>query len=157
MIFSSPDPAADPYFAGALLRLQRSSYALEAQLIGDDRIPPLKEDAGALAAWRGHWRTAWDGINLVGAIAWWENAERIDINKVMVSPSAVRHGIASALLSHVLEGAQKREVVASTGRDNAPATTLYAKHGFRRDGDEEVPPGIWITRFRLAPSSRAQA
>lgn len=30
MIFSSPHPAADPYFAVTLLALQKTSYALEA-------------------------------------------------------------------------------------------------------------------------------
>jgi ribosomal protein S18 acetylase RimI-like enzyme len=148
VIFSSPDPASDPYFAVTLLRLQRTAYALEAQLIGDDRIPPLQQDEVDLTAWRGHWLTAWDGVDLVGAIAWWESDERAEIEKVMVSPSAMRRGIASALLGQVLDRTPAREVVAATGRANTPAVSLYAKHGFRVEGDEEVPPGIWITRLR---------
>jgi len=150
MIFSSPDPATDPCFAVTLLRLQRTSYALEAELIGDDRIPPLLEDEIELTAWRGRWLTAWDGVDLVGAIAWWEADDRIDIEKVMVSPSATRRGIASALLGEVLGRASGREIVVATGRENAPAVSLYAKHGFRAEGDEQVPPGIWITRLRRA-------
>ena len=149
MIFSSPDPATDPYFAVTLLRLQKTSYALEAELVGDDRIPPLQEDEIGLTAWRGRWLTAWDGVDLVGAIAWWED-ERIEIEKVMVSPSAMRRGIASALLGQVLERSVGREIVVATGRANTPAVSLYAKHGFRVEGDEEVPPGIWITRLRRA-------
>jgi ribosomal protein S18 acetylase RimI-like enzyme len=66
----------------------------------------------------------------------------------MVSPATVRRGIASALLGQVLARAAGREVVVATGRANTPAVSLYAKHGFRVEGDEEVPPGIWITRFR---------
>ncbi|KQV75680.1 hypothetical protein ASC61_12085 [Aeromicrobium sp. Root344] len=150
MIFSSPDPASDPYFAGALLRLQKTSYALEAELIGDDRIPPLQEDEVGLTAWRGRWLTAWDGVDLVGAIAWWEAADRIDIEKVMVSPVAMRRGVASALLGEVLDRASGRQILVATGRANTPAVSLYAKHGFRVDGDEQVPPGIWITRMRRA-------
>jgi hypothetical protein len=38
----------------------------------------------------------------------------------------------------------------STGRDNVPAVSLYAKHGFGHEDDAEVPPGIWVSRFRLA-------
>ncbi|AXT85821.1 GNAT family N-acetyltransferase [Aeromicrobium sp. A1-2] len=150
MILSSPDPAADPYLAAALLRLQRTSYAMEAALIGDDRIPPLQEDEIGLTAWRGRWVTAWDGVRLVGAIAWWESVDVVEIQKVMVSPSAMRRGIASTLLGRVLEAASSRPVVAATGRANAPAVSLYGKHGFRAQGDEQVPPGIWITRFRHA-------
>ena len=150
MIFSSPDPASDPYFAVTLLRLQKTSYALEAELIGDDRIPPLLEDEVELTAWRGRWLTAWDGVDLVGAIAWWEADDRIEIEKVMVSPDATRRGIASALLGEVLGRASGREIVVATGRANTPAVSLYAKHGFRVEGDEQVPPGIWITRLRRA-------
>ena len=148
MIFSSPDPASDPYFAVTLLQLQKTSYAMEAELIGDDRIPPLLEDEIGLTAWRGRWLTAWDGVDLVGAIAWWESDDRVEIEKVMVSPSAVRRGIASALLGQVLDRASGREILVATGRSNAPAVSLYAKHGFRVVGDEQVPPGIWITHLR---------
>ena len=148
MIFSSPDPACDPYFAVALLQLQKTSYAMEAELIGDHRIPPLQEDEVRLTAWRGRWLTAWDGVDLVGAIAWWESDDRVEIEKVMVSPSVMRGGIASALLGQVLDRASGREILVATGRANTPAVSLYSKHGFRIEGDEEVPPGIWITRLR---------
>jgi ribosomal protein S18 acetylase RimI-like enzyme len=148
MIFSSPDPACDPYFAGALLQLQKTAYALEAELIGDSRIPPLQQDEVDLTAWRGRWVTAWDGVDLVGAIAWWESDDRAEIEKVMVSPSVMRRGIASTLLGQVLQQTSGREIVVATGRANTPAVSFYAKHGFEVEGDQEVPPGIWITRLR---------
>lgn len=148
MIFSSPDPATDPYFAVTLLRLQKTSYAVEAELIGDDRIPPLQEDEVGLTAWRGRWLTAWDGVDLVGAIAWWESDDRVEIEKVMVSPTVMRRGIASALLGQVLDRASGREILVATGRSNMPAVSFYAKHGFRVEGEEQVPPGIWITHLR---------
>lgn len=144
-----PDPASDPYFAVLLLGLQRSSYALEAEIIGDDRIPPLREDECGLTAWRGHWMTAWEGTDLVGAIAWSERPDHIDIEKVMVSPNVTRRGIATALLERVLDRAGGRAVAVATGRDNLPAVRLYAKHGFTQEADEQVPPGIWVSRFRL--------
>jgi GNAT superfamily N-acetyltransferase len=153
VIFSSPDPACDPWFAVALLRLQKTSYALEAELIGDDRIPPLQEDEVDLTAWRGRWLMAWDGVDLVGAIAWWEADDRVEIEKVMVNPAALRRGIASSLLGEVLDRASGREVLVSTGRSNTPAVSLYAKHGFRVERDEEVPQGIWITRMRWVSNS----
>lgn len=148
MIFSSPDPASDPFFAGTLLALQHASYALEAELIGDDRIPPLQEDAQGLTAWRGRWITAWDGVDLVGAAAWAEHDDHVDIAKVMVSPSALRRGIGGALVSRVLEHAAGRPVAVTTGRDNVPAVQLYVRHGFEAEGDEQVPPGVWVTRLR---------
>ncbi len=151
MIFSSPDPATDPGFASLLLTLQRSSYALEAELIGSHAIPPLQEDEHRLCAWRGRWVTAWDGIDLVGAIAWTDHDDHVDIEKVMVSPSAMRRGIGSALVTRAIDASAGRRIVVATGRDNSPAVSLYAKHGFARESDVEVPPGIWITRFRREP------
>jgi len=148
VIFSSPDPAADPFFAVELLDLQHTSYALEAALVGDDRIPPLLQDEVGLASWRGRWRTAWDGTDLVGAIAWWERDDYIDIEKVMVRPAALRQGIASTLLDQVLARAGARDVLVATGRDNVPAVALYLGRGFAADGDRLVPPGIWITTLR---------
>ena len=150
MILSSPDPALDPYVAAMLLKLQLEAYAIEASLIGDDRIPTLHEDDEALAAPRGHWCTAWEGVDLLGAVSWHDHDDHLDIDRVMVSPAALRRGIATALLAHVREEAHGRELIVATGRDNSPAVALYAKHGFQPMGDEEVPPGIWITRFRLA-------
>lgn len=66
MIFSSPDPAADPYYARILLDLHKAAYAVEARLLGDDRIPPLRETLVGLAAWRGNWLVAGEGVALVG-------------------------------------------------------------------------------------------
>lgn len=151
MIYSSPDPAADPYVVAALLALQRAAYAVEAEIIGYDRIPPLQEDHHGIASWRGRWVLAWDGVDLVGAITWADREGAVDIEKVMVEPSAMRRGVATALLSRALDAADGRPVVVATGRDNRPAVSLYAKHGFRHEGDECVPPGVWISRFRLAP------
>lgn len=149
MILSSPDPAADPYVVAAVLALQRSSYAVEAALIGDDRLPPLHEDEHAIAAWRGRWVTAWNEVDLVGAIAWSDVGDHVDLAKVMVSPVAMRTGVGSAMLSRVLGATDRRDVVVSTGRDNVPAVTFYARHGFVHEADEHVPPGIWTSRFRL--------
>ena len=149
MILSSPDPAADPYVVAAVLALQRSSYAVEAALIGDDRLPPLHEDEHAIAAWRGRWVMAWDGVQLVGAATWTDVGDHVDLTKVMVSPPAMRTGVATALLGRVLDAADHRDVVVSTGRDNVPAVSLYTRHGFVHDVDEHVPPGIWTSRFRL--------
>lgn len=150
MLFTSPDPAADPHYARILLDLQKAAYAVEAQLLGDDRIPPLKETLVGIAAWRGHWIVAWDGVQLLGAVAWDDQGDRLEIDRLMVVPSAHRRGVGSALVQRVIGAADRRPIHTATGRDNPPAIRIYEKHGFEAVGDEEVPPGIWITRLRLA-------
>lgn len=151
MILSAPDPATDPHVARVLLGLQREAYAVEAALIGDDRLPPLQQDEVGLTAFRGSWVMAWDGVDLVGAIAWQHTNDLVEIDKVMVRPSAHRRGIASGLLGRVIEAAGRRPIAVATGRDNAPGRALYDKHGFAHAGDEQVPPGIWITRLNRVP------
>ena len=148
MILSSPDPACDPAYAARLLRLQHASYALEAALLDDTRLPPLREDEVELAAWRGRWLAAWDGVDLLGAVAWREAPDVVEIDKVMVDPGALRRGVASTMLGRVLDEAGEREVLVATGTANRPAIALYATLGFRREAEEQVPPGIRITRLR---------
>jgi ribosomal protein S18 acetylase RimI-like enzyme len=91
---------------------------------------------------------SWQGVELVGAIAWRDHGDHVDIDRLMVDPEARRQGVGTTLLQAVLDRADGRPVVVSTGRDNAPAVALYVRHGFGIEGDEQVPPGIWITRLR---------
>jgi GNAT superfamily N-acetyltransferase len=152
VILAMPDPALDPWFARELLRLQHAAYRAEAELIGDDRIPPLQDDDVTLPAWRGRYLVAWRGVELLGAIAWREQGDHLDVDRLMVEPSMHRQGVGSTLLRAVLDRADGRPVQAATGRDNAPALELYGQLGFEAQGDERVPPGLWITRLRRAPS-----
>ncbi|WP_327089745.1 GNAT family N-acetyltransferase [Nonomuraea sp. NBC_01738] len=132
-----------------LLDLQHASYAIEAELIGDDRIPPLQENLeGLLAAGELRWLGAFDAEDrLVGAVAWEETAELVDLNRLVVDPAALRQGIGLALVKEVLARAGERRVEVSTGRDNAPARRLYERLGFTGLGDVEVIPGLWITSY----------
>ncbi len=147
MILSAPDPAADPYFAAALLDLQHAAFAIEAELVGSRRLPPLLEDVVDLTAFRGCWVMAWDGTTLVGAAAW-QLGDVAEIVKVMVHPEHHRRGIAGLLMTEVIARSPGRDLVVATGRDNPPGIALYSKHGFVAEGDEEVEPGLWIRRMR---------
>lgn len=147
MILSSPDPAADPFFAAALLDLQRTAFEIEARFMGTRDIPPLNQDRDGLTGFRGSWVVAWDSTTLLGAAAW-RVADVVEIEKVMVHPSAHRRGVASALMSQVIDRAGGRDIVVTTGRDNPPGIAMYTKHGFVREDDLEVAPGVWLTRMR---------
>ncbi|MEV4365949.1 GNAT family N-acetyltransferase [Nonomuraea sp. NPDC049637] len=134
-----------------LLDLQRAAYAVEAALIGDDRIPPLHEPLSDLLAAPLTWVGAFDGDALLGAIAWEADATTLDINRLVVSPSAFRRGIGRLLVATALDRAAGRTVLVSTGRDNIPARSLYEGYGFAWLNDIEVIPGLWITNYHLTP------
>ncbi|MGY1742053.1 MULTISPECIES: GNAT family N-acetyltransferase [unclassified Blastococcus] len=145
------DPAGDAALAADLLRLQREAYAVEAALLGDDRIPPLHEDLAALRAAPLRWAGARADGRLAGAVAWTDEGDLVDVHRLVVAASAARRGIGTALVSAVLAAAGARPTVVATGRDNAPARALYQRLGFVPTGDREVLPGLWVTGFRHAP------
>jgi hypothetical protein len=55
--------------APRMLEIQHSAYAVEAALIGDDRIPPLHETEADLLSSGREWIAAFDGRQISGAIA----------------------------------------------------------------------------------------
>jgi ribosomal protein S18 acetylase RimI-like enzyme len=131
-----------------LFALQRAAYAVEAEIIGDDRIPPLRESLEEFRAQPLLWLGAMDdGDRLAGAIAWTETAEEVDLDRLVVDPAAHRRGIGRALVKEVMARAGGRRIVVSTGRDNVPARTLYEKLGFVLQGEAEPVPGLWIVNY----------
>lgn len=150
MILSAPDPALDRAFAAALLRLQHDAYRSQAQLIGDDRLQALADDEHTLPAWRGRYLVAWEGTQLLGAVAWQPGAV-VDIHRVMVDAAFRRGGIAATLVQTVLAGAGDTPVQTMTGRDNTPGIALYRRLGFELTAEEKAPSGIWFARLRREP------
>ncbi|GAA4232397.1 GNAT superfamily N-acetyltransferase [Streptosporangium album] len=130
-----------------LLAIQHAAYAVEAKIIGDDRIPPLHETLEELCAERLTWLGAFDGDRLVGAVAWSETAQAVDIDRLVVDPGAHRRGIGGALVREVMARAGDRQIIVATGKANVPARTLYERLGFGEVEDVEVIPGLWITRY----------
>ena len=139
---------ADEATARAVLDLQRESYAVEAALIGDDRIPMLTETLEELRAAGLAWLGVRDAAGLAGAISWKVLADgTIDIHRLVVAPRAFRRGVATALLDGLDAAYPGRRVLVSTGRANAPAATLYRQRGFAVAREHEVIPGLWVTEL----------
>ncbi len=131
-----------------LLAVQHAAYAIEAKIIGDDRIPPLSETLEELRARPLRWLGAFDeGELLVGAVAWEETVDEVDIDRLVVDPGAHRRGVGRALVEEVMNRADGRRIVVSTGRDNAPARKLYERLGFAGLDEVEVIPGLWIANY----------
>lgn len=138
-----------------LLALQRAAYAVEAGLIGDDRIPALHEDLAAMRTAGLTWLAAVDGDRLLGAVAFAQTAEEVDVHRLVVAPDRHRRGVGRALVEAVLARAGGRRVLVSTGRGNRPARLLYASLGFRHVGDVQVLPGLEVSRYERVPIAPA--
>lgn len=154
MLIRGLQPASDGDLARALLLVQHAAYSVEAALIQDDRIPPLHEKLDELRGAPLLWLGAFSNARLVGAVAWDEDIDELDIDRLIVAPSAHRRGIGLALVREVLHRAGARRTIVSTGRANLPARALYERLGFSQVSDEQVIPGLWVTRYAHVPSEK---
>ncbi len=137
----------DVLAAAEILDLQRKSYRIEADLIGTDEIPPLKETFEQLQncgeTFLGYYL---DG-RLAGAVSFKIDREVMDIHRMMVDPDFFRRGIARKLIAY-LEHQNFSEMIVSTGAANTPAIKLYEKLGFVRQNNSAVGGGLVIANFK---------
>jgi GNAT superfamily N-acetyltransferase len=134
--------------AAEVVKLQRASYRVEAELLGARTLPALKESPRRLRRTRESFLGAYEGERLVGAVSWIRSGALVDIHRLVVHPDRFRRGIAGALLD-ALELRQpgiERWVVA-TGEANAPARRLYERHGFVPVGEQVVDGAITIVTY----------
>jgi GNAT superfamily N-acetyltransferase len=135
--------------ASAVLELQRRAYRVEADLIGSDRIPPLRETVEELQASEQTFLGAYLGGTLAGAISWRVDAGVLDLHRLVVDPNHLRLGIGTALVRAALAAEPEvNRVIVQTGALNEPAKRLYRREGFEETDEVEVVRGLWVTRFR---------
>ncbi|WP_405070842.1 GNAT family N-acetyltransferase [Kribbella sp. NBC_01510] len=139
---------SDPAVAERLLTIQHAAYAVEAELIGFDGIPPLQEDLAGLMASTEHWLGRYDGAVLVGAVAYELTDDSVDISRLIVDPAYARRGHGRALLDHLDQLEPRPVSLVSTGSANTPAITLYKARGYTETDQVEVAPGVYVTQLR---------
>ena len=136
----------DPETLRCLWRLQRAAYAVEAELIGFDGIPPLHESMAELRDCGESFLGLDDEAGLAGAVSWVRLEDgTLDICRLMVHPRAHRRGIATALLDGLDRAEPAARAVVSTGTGNGPALALYRRRGFEPVGTRLVGPGTTVT------------
>lgn len=150
-----PLDLADDATAGAVHRIGRAAYAVEAGLIGFDGIPALHESLDEMRARPLRWIGAVSGEGaLAGFLAWEEEPDGVvGVDRLCVDPAWFRRGVASLLLRHVLaELFPDRRVEVTTGAENTPAVTLYERLGFLRGPDFSPAPGLRMASFGRPPA-----
>ncbi|KMZ41547.1 MULTISPECIES: GNAT family N-acetyltransferase [Bacillales] len=129
-----------------LWNMQKRAYRVEAELIGTEDIPPLRESVEQLRACGETFYGYIEGDELAGAVSFMIEGETLDIHRMIVDPIHFRKGIASQLLASVHEHGCSKIVVA-TGSLNEPAVRLYERHEFTLTDKKEVKPGLWLSFF----------
>ncbi len=141
--------ATDRAVAAELVALQRASYAVEAELIGSDQIPGLRESVEELVTAGLVWLGVLEGGRLAAALAYARLAGAADVDRLVVAPWAFRRGYGRALVTQLIELEPAGRFLVSTGSRNQPARRLYESLGFRVVGGREIAPGILVTRYEL--------
>ncbi|WP_168123938.1 N-acetyltransferase [Paenibacillus sp. HB172176] len=142
--------------AQEILAVQLPAYRVEAELIGTDSIPALRDTVESI----GRSEECFVGYRdketerLLGVISYdiepesGSHPERVSINRLVVHPEHFRKGIGRDLLSYVMgREALNRCMEVHTGAKNAPAIQLYRQHGFVEAERLEVEPGLWLVRL----------
>jgi len=130
-----------------IVRLQKASYKVEAELIGYMQIPPLLEvSEDIMESQETYYGYFVDG-DLAGIISYIIEDGVLDICKVAVHPDYFKKGIARQLLqlTEKMDGINK--ITVSTGKANRPAVNLYLSQGFVKTREFEVEKGLFIASF----------
>lgn len=134
--------------AEKVLNIQIPSYKVEADLIGFNEIPPLKDTIDTLIkCGETFWGYFIEG-ELAGVISYKIEGNVLDIHRLMVHPNHFRKGIAKALLFFLEQNfGDLSKMIVSTGTDNIPAVNFYQKYGFVISGKTTVADNLSLTSF----------
>lgn len=127
-----------------VVEIQRAAYALEAELIGSRNIPPLNESESDVAELDLEWLCWSDGEQILGVIAWTDDGEALDIDRLAVDPAHARRGIGLTLVNSL---PNRRLTTVSTGLANARARALYEALGFDAVATDRPTPGVEVVHF----------
>jgi ribosomal protein S18 acetylase RimI-like enzyme len=133
--------------AEQIVKLQKASYKVEAELIGFMQIPPLLElPEDILNSEETYYGYFVEG-NLGGIISYTIDKGVLDICKVAVHPDFFKRGIATKLIKLVEQVDGIKSIIVSTGLKNEPAVKLYTSLGFVETHVCEVAQGVHIIHF----------
>lgn len=131
--------------AKAIQRIQRPAYMVEAELMGFEGIPQLKESILEIQNSGETFLGYLEHDRLMGFISYKIENNTIDIHRLIVDPVHFRQGIGRELLTSLTKMFEGMTFLVSTGKMNNPAKNLYTSFGFVETEDFEVAPGIFCT------------
>jgi len=138
-----------PDRVGELFTLQRAAWVVEGQLNGSLDIPPLTQTLAELVE---ELRTSrclavFDGHRLIGSVRGHERDGVLQVNRLGVVPDLQGRGVGSRLLTAIEATTDAESATLVTGARSPANHAFYTRHGYADRGDEEIRPGLFVTRF----------
>lgn len=134
--------------AQEILRVSLASYRVEAELLGVEDFPPLRETVAAVRESEGLFcGTRLEG-RLAGVCEVQAEALGQGIARLVVDPEFFRRGVARALMDFVVASC-RRPLRVQTGAKNLPALGLYRSYGFEVCRERRHPSGIEVVELVL--------
>ncbi|MDR0285354.1 MAG: GNAT family N-acetyltransferase [Propionibacteriaceae bacterium] len=117
----------------AILALQKRAFRAEAELVGDDTIPPLTQTLDGLTADLAAGvilKAVEDGV-IVGSVRGRLQEETLHIGRLMVDPPSQNRGLGTALLRHLEALYPRQRYELFTSDLSAQNLSLYTRCGYR--------------------------
>lgn len=134
--------------AERVLSVQFPSYRIEAALLDNYEIPPLKDTVASLHNCDETFFGYFIDEELCGVISVKLEEDIVDIHRLFVHPNHLRKGIAKKLLYFLQEEFHDaKKMIVTTGSKNSPAIEFYQKNGFTMLKDLTVEENLSLTLF----------
>ena len=136
---------ASPEDAQAILDLQRLAFGYEAELYGDDRLPPLTQTLDELRSEFGHRLILKfvDGGLVVGSVRAFQEGDTCHVGRLVVHPDRQGRGIGTALMKEIESRfPEARRFELFTGKLSVRNLRLYEHVGYMPFKEEVVSPRL---------------
>ena len=129
--------------AAQIHAVAQAAYKLEAERIGCAEFPPLRESLDELRQSSDSFLVFQQSGSIIGALSFDRSTDPVAITRLVVRPTHLRQGIATALLADL----ERRlplmaRLTVSTAQTNRPAVALYQRLGYTADRVSSSAEGI---------------
>jgi ribosomal protein S18 acetylase RimI-like enzyme len=129
--------------AAQIYAVAQAAYALEEEQIGCVDFPPLRESLAELERSSDRVLVFQQSGIIVGALSFARGTDPVVITRLVVTPTHLRQGIATALLTDLDRRLPRMaRVIVSTAQTNTPAVVLYQRLGYTVTGVSNSAEGI---------------
>lgn len=137
-------PHDDPQTAACILRVSIAAYQVEANFIGVQEFPPLRETVDQILESGSEFWGIRDETDLAAVLEVEPAQDGVRLSRLVVDPGYFRQGLGECLVRFCLEKWSDRMLRVSTAVENDPALRLYRKCGFESAHQKTVGKGIRV-------------